>query len=327
VGAQVAVLGLLLLLVPAAVSPASAQQIREVRVQVDNDNFNFWLPPRQRPDFEYTHGAQIAITTAAAPLWGNWLDAERPVCDGSEKAERHCLATTWEFGQRIYTPRANSVELIEGQRPHAGWLYGSVTAVAQGEADRHSLRLEMGMTGPPSLAGAMQTTVHELGGYWKPLGWHNQLPFEPGIIGRYDYARRLAAPEIDGVRAAEVVTRAGVAVGNIITSGGAELNARLGLHVPHSWGFDDTRAASSVSLYLLGGVGAEAFLRNLFLDGSTGRAGPRVEKLPFVQRHHVGLALRIQNVDVAYLVNTRTREYITEPSGHRYSSVVVTLRG
>jgi hypothetical protein len=38
------------------------------------------------------------------------------------------------------------------------------------------------------------------------------------------------------------------------------------------------------------------------------------------------LALRIHDLDAAFLVTTRTREYSTEPGGHRYSSFVVTLR-
>ena len=48
---------------------AIAQQTGAVQVQIDNDGFNFWLRPAQRPDGEYTNGVRLTTELAHAPLW------------------------------------------------------------------------------------------------------------------------------------------------------------------------------------------------------------------------------------------------------------------
>jgi lipid A 3-O-deacylase len=301
---------------------AAAQNFPEVRVQADNDNFSFWLPRKQRGDFEYTHGMRVTIRSNTAAGWGDRFAAGLPVCDAATRLEQRCLLTLWELGQQIYTPRVNSSQVVLGQRPHAGWLYGAMTAVSQQASERHSVRLELGVTGPPSLAGTLQTAVHRWAGYWTPRGWDNQLAFEPGVLVRYGYDRLLLAPQIGGVRVAELTSNVGLSAGNVITGASAGLDARLGFNVPPSWG----GGSETLSLYALAGIRADAYLRNLFLDGNTFQPSHRVEKLPFVERHHVGAGLRIENLDLLLRVQSRGREYRTEPGGHRYTSVEAVFR-
>jgi lipid A 3-O-deacylase len=229
-------------------------------------------------------------------------------------------------GQRIYTPRTNSVAVVEHERPHAGWLYGAATAIAQRAADRHTLRLEVGITGPPSLAEFMQVNVHRLGGYWMPRGWRNQLNFEPGLLVGYGYERVLAAPTAGSVRIAELSSEVAASVGTVITGGSAGLNGRLGLNVPHSWRMEHRVPGPELAAYLTGGVRVEGYLRNLFLDGNTFHDGHQVDKRPVVGRYRFGAAVRVDEIELNFEVVTRTREYHTEPDGHRYSSIGLTYR-
>jgi len=306
-------------------TPASAQQVLEVRAVAENDNFNFWQPIDDRGDWEYTHGAWVSVTTAAAPGWGRWAPRDVPVCDDDARDGSRCLMTAWEVGQRIYTPRVNSAEPVPGQRPHAGWLYGSMTAISQQVDERHALRIEVGVTGPPTLAGPLQRSVHRALGFWEPLGWEHQLPFEPGIAVGYQYGRSLVAAEVAEVRIAEVTTSVGGTVGTVTTAGTAELDARFGFDPPRTW---DVRVLdrSNASAYAIAGFRADAVLRNLFLDGNLFRSSLSVDKLPFVSTHYVGLAVGAGRWDASYRVTTRSREYRTEPAAHRYSTFVVTLR-
>jgi hypothetical protein len=311
-------------LLGAWVPMAAAQTVEEVRVVVDNDNFLFWLPVPDRGDHEYTHGAAIRITTRTAPWWGHRFAPGRRACEEDHGPEP-CLLTVWEVGQQIYTPREDAPWPVPGERPYAGWLYGAATAVVQREVDRHRVRLELGVTGRPSLAETAQRFAHELGGYWEPLGWSNQIPFEPGLLVRYDYARLLAAPRLGGHTVGEVTTLAGATAGNVITAADAGAEARFGLRVPPSWR-DQARPPGESSIFAFASVAGHAYLRNLFLDGSTLRSSPRVDKLPFVTYQRVGVAAHVERVEISFAVTTRSREYRTEPSGHRYSTITATLR-
>jgi lipid A 3-O-deacylase len=307
-----------------AAEPLPAQRVEQISVQADNDAFNLWMPRHNRPDYEYTHGTRINVRTRSAPWWGQRFAAARPLCNRDSGKAELCLATSWELGQMIYTPRVDSERVIEGQRPYAGWLYGAATAHALAERERHSFRLELGVTGPPSFAATLQTAVHRLGGFWEPQGWENQLPFEAGILGRYEYARIWLQPSIGGVRIAELSQQSGLSAGNVITGADTELNARIGFNVPHAWRPGPAR--SPLAVYLSGSVRATGFLRNLFLDGSTFHESPRVDKIPVTAHFVGGLGARVRAASLEYRGIWRTRAYETEPDGHRYSSFVLTIR-
>ena len=51
-----------------AAAPAAAQ-VREVRLVLDNDAYDFWTPKRLRPDHDYTTGVDLRMELAGAPGW------------------------------------------------------------------------------------------------------------------------------------------------------------------------------------------------------------------------------------------------------------------
>src|SRR5258708_4149502 len=81
-----------------------------------------------------------------------------------------------------YTPTRYPVDPGPGQRPYAGWLYGEIqTSTASGGRWR-ALTTDLGVIGPPSLAGWVQNTFHELTGLGPhEPGWRHQLGTQPGI--------------------------------------------------------------------------------------------------------------------------------------------------
>jgi lipid A 3-O-deacylase len=301
---------------------SAAQAVQSVRVAADNDAFNFWLPI-PRPDHDYTHGARVEVELNAAPAWGRLVPSLRP-CTGAEEAATRCLSTRVEVGQKIFTPRVDAPEPLPGERPYAGWLYGSVAASAASATVERTAALELGVTGPPSLGEVVQTTYHDLLGYWKPRGWSGQLAFEPGVVARYSELR-LVEGKLSGVRVATLVPHWGVAVGNVRAGAQIGVRMQLGYRLAHPWRAPGGRRASPVSLYASGGVRGEWIARDLFLDGNTFQEGPRVEKLPLVAESEVGAGLRLGHLRVEYRVVSRGREYRTEPRAHRYGTIAVTV--
>lgn len=289
----------------------------------DNDAFNFWIPV-PRPDHDYTHGMRLVVEADAAPAWGRLAPGLHP-CTGKEGAEERCLATRLEVGQKIYTPRRDAPEPLPGERPYAGWLYANATARVLSRTRERSLGVELGVTGPPSLAEAVQTSFHEAAEYWEPRGWRNQLRFEPGVVVRYGEARLLGEGRVGRVRLATVAPHWGVALGNVLTGAHAGVRARAGYGVPHPWG---PRGAEEppVAVFATGGARGEWVGRNLFLDGNTFGSGPSVRRLSLVGEWEAGAGVRIGGIVAEYRVVTRGREYRTEPRAHRYSTIVLSYR-
>ena len=57
---------------------ASAQSA--VRTRIDNDAFNFWLGPWDRPDEEYSSGVRIAADWAGPAFWSKRFGHDAPGC-------------------------------------------------------------------------------------------------------------------------------------------------------------------------------------------------------------------------------------------------------
>jgi hypothetical protein len=107
------------------------------------------------------------------------------------------------FGQNIYTPQ----DILTGapvktDRPYDGWLYGGMFLQRRGDTSEakipvmESFEVDVGLTGPTSLAGATQVNFH----HWflasdVPRGWHNQLDTEPGLLLEYERLWRLSLNE------------------------------------------------------------------------------------------------------------------------------------
>jgi len=191
---------------------------------------------------------------------------------------------------------------------------------------KRTLELEAGVTGPPSLGEAVQTGLHRAAGYRVLKGWDDQIPFEPGAVVRYTDTRLLVEPRHGGVRLGSLTAGWGAAAGSVRTAAHVGMRAQAGYGVAHPWRLPRERRGPGVAVYATGGVRGEWVARDLFLDGSTFRGGPRVRKLPLVGEAEAGAGLRIRSLAVEYGVTTRGREYRTQPAAHRYSSITVSLQ-
>lgn len=289
-----------ILIAPAILLASSAAA--QVRLTLDNDLFAPHDLGREAPDRDYTAGTRISWTTAGSRWWAKPLG----LVGDSMGARR--LRTTWEIGQEIYTPLTDAPVPLPGERPYAGWLYGSVTAEEVRPGLRRAATLQVGVTGPPSLAEPVQREIHKLGGFEAKLGWAHQLAFEPAVVLRYGESHT-AATDAGGV-ALEAGPEWEAALGNVLTG------ARAGVRARAAW-----RA-----VYLTAAARGEWVGRNLFLDGNTFRDdGPRVEKEPFVAQGELGAGVRFGRVGIEYLATFRGRDYTTQVNPHAWGSIGLVL--
>lgn len=301
----------------AAISQRAASAPHTLTLRIDNDAFDFWMKPWNRPDEEYTSGVHITDDGGDAPRWARAALGGVPGC-AMHVAE--CRAGRIEIGQDIYTPSVavGDPHAAPGARPNAGWLYVSESARHLRLDRSDELTVALGVTGPPSLARQMQRLAHEMAPtYNRPTDWTSQIGFEPGVIVRYLQERRVSTGDAPPI-AVDLLPRIGADLGNVRTDAELGFRARAGWHLPHPWLPSD----GATSFALTVGATGRAVARDLFLDGNTFHASPHVGHEPFVGAGEVGIELRYGAFALGYRAVTETRAYAAAPAWHPWSSLV-----
>ena len=283
-------------------------------LRADNDAFDFWMRPWNRPDEEYTSGVHLAYDGGFAPRWARRLMAQRPACVVNAD---ECQSSRLELGQDIYTAAVNRRHPVAPTtaRPSAGWLYLEQTARALTSNQSDELSLTLGVTGPPSLARFTQQLAHDAAPKFnRPTDWSRQIAFEPGVIARYEQRRLVSL--IPGV--ADVIPTMSASLGNVLTAADAGLHVRTGWHLAHPW----LPERPSTGIFIDAGVSGQAVARNIFLDGNTFTGGPRVGHEPFVGTGELGIGFRFRALSLEYRAVNQTRAYSAGPKWHPWASMV-----
>lgn len=280
---------------------------RTARIESDNDFFDFSLPPRDRPDFDYTQGLRLAWDFRGAPRFAKAL-----VC----RDDGGCRATL-EIGQEMYTSVIGWVPPPPGDRPFAGWLYGKLQLDGGTAGERTSVALTLGVTGPASLAGAVQREFHHLiPGFYEPIGWEYQLPTEPAFALTGSRAWRVA-PGGAPARHVDIIPSIGASMGTLRTGAAAGIRVRAGTSLAHPWLASDRPAFAP---YAFAGVSGEAVIWDMFLDGTVFRDSWSTTHKPFVGQWEYGAGVWIHRFGLEYGAVTRTREFRAAPPRHTYGS-------
>ena len=239
----------------------------------ENDNY---VPARQ--DRHYTNGLYLCygLPRGHQAPWLNWLGNLTPLADRSPDRE-YSIA----IGQNLYTPEAfTSPEAIPGDRPFAGWLYGELSVTTHSPGIEEQLAVNLGVVGPAAQGRRTQELLHDISGDLEPGGWHNQLENEPALLVRYRRSWFTAVVENQPVNM-DLVTRAGLTAGNVVTEAGVGTMLRVGStlferDVPQRLqpGLSGNNARFDIrsgrfDWFLFAGLQGRIIAHNIFLDGNT----------------------------------------------------------
>lgn len=307
--------------VGAAISQSAGSAPRTLTLRIDNDAFDFWMAPWNRPDEDYTSGVHITLDGGDAPRWARAVLSGRSAC---VTGARSCRSGSIEIGQDIYTPSVSvdSTHAAPNSRPSGGWLYLSQTAKALDEARSNELSVSLGVTGPPSLARFTQSLAHRAApAFNRPTDWSRQIGFEPGAIVKFEHRERASIAD-DGQFGLDVVPRVNAEVGNIRTAGEAGVQLRSGWHLSHPW----LPSAEQSEVALFAGAYGQAIARDIFLDGNTFSESAHVGHEPFVGGVEGGVRLRLGALDLSYRAVNETRTWSRGPKWHPWASMVAGWR-
>ncbi len=288
-------------------------------------------------DRDYTNGIRFDYITPRndLPLAGRVLKRGLEWLPGDDAA----WYMTYAIGQNIYTPTDISLRTPPaGERPYAGFLYGSVGIAADSGSTLDVLALEFGMVGPSSLAEPTQKLVHEVLGVQDPKGWNNQLDDE--FAFRFVYERKYKFTgdlliEPIGL-AIDFAPHYNVSLGTVDTSAGIGGTLRLGRDLTEDYGPPRIRPAVSspgffregdgFNWYLFVGAEGRVVARNLFIEGNTWGGEKGVDPTRFVGDLQAGAAVQVDGVEVAYTHVIRSPEYEGQDGLSQFGSVNVRFK-
>jgi lipid A 3-O-deacylase len=284
-------------------------------------------------DSDYTNGIRFAWISAEEnmPSWSQTIVNALPLAGDGHK--RISVAA----GQSMFAPEDLSRrDVVVGDQPYAGWLYGSVGMVSDTGKTLDNVMLTLGVVGPLSFAEPSQKFVHRVVDSPKPNGWNHQLKNEPGIVLTYERKWR-SIYEISPLGlSADVTPHAGVNLGNINTDATVGATFRLGYDLPADYGPPRIRPSlpgsdffvpsENLSGYLFTTIGERAVARNIFLDGNTFADSPSVDKKHFVTTLQVGAAVTYGETRLSYTQVFMTKEYDTQRHPSTFGALTLSQR-
>ena len=299
-------------------------------IQLENDLWG------RSDDRFYTHGTKLSYV--AAESTPEFLQKLPNLVPFYRKGDVQIFGL--EIAQTIFTPEdIEHPNLIEDDRPYAGWLYVNLGIgdrfEDKGDRDRANfVGLTLGIVGPSSLAEQMQKEVHRLFDADDPNGWDNQLEDEIGInLGFLRKSRRIF--NFDEPRQYELGGHSGFVIGNVYTYAAVGFMARYGTHLKADLGppsiapgFSGVPAFNpnrEEHWYLFGGLEFRAMARNIFLDGNTIVDSHSVEKEDFVGDLQFGFAYHFNDMRLSFVQMFRTREFEGQSEPVQYGAINLTV--
>jgi hypothetical protein len=277
---------------PPAPAPADNTHL-VVGVYVDNDSPRF--SPFNDTDRWYTSGVGLSVS------WP--LDAQTTVPFLPFDAEFQRRALGVMIAQQIFTPEVISTRIPDpDDRPYAGYLYAGLFYQRANEHTLDHVQLDLGMTGPPSLAEDAQKMVHDIFDGEDPKGWDSQIDGEATVQLTLRRKWR-AGVDLGGSWGLQAIPDAALVLGTVKRHLEGNLTARIGFRLPDDFGvgrIDDPTAAATadraaqekgLSAYGFARAGGRVVEHNTFVEGSEFHGGPGVDEEPLVGELQFGVAL------------------------------------
>ena len=245
------------------------------------------------------------------------------------------------LGQQIYTPSdIQTTTLLEQERPYAGFLYGGLALHSKTDVILDTLEIVLGVVGPAAKAELAQNTVHDFRNIPTAKGWDNQIHNEPAVRFSWQRKWRMHSMALWNILDYDLISHAGLALGNVRTSGNAGGEIRFGYNIQQDFGSDVIRPGAGVSapvytgskqdktawgIHLFASSQVEGVIHDIFLDGNTWKNSHNVDKKKLVADLSLGLAFNLDMFKLTYRHLFRTKQFDNQRQGHIIGSMTLTL--
>lgn len=284
-------------------------------------------------DSDYSDGSRLSVLLHRPDAENEWLNI--PFIEELDRTHFISFSLT----QQMFTPSdLNESELIEDDRPYAGWLYVEMGLHASSARHLDSLSLQLGIVGPASGMEHLQHYIHEKLGSEIAQGWDNQLSNEVGLQLNYQHKWRYVPEPIRGVESS-IIPYVGGEFGNIAINANAGVQLRFGWNIPEDFGSSSideggengipirtkclVETSKPWSLNFQVATGGMLVARDIFLDGNTFTQSHSVEKEYARIYGSFGISGRYKNFSLDYFQTYHSRQFENGKSVHSIGSVII----
>jgi hypothetical protein len=281
-----------------------------------------------RTDRAYTYGADISVLFKRES--DSWLHI--PFTD--YKGKDHYIS--FSYAHQIYTPEDLTREdVIEDDRPYAGYMYLQSGIYQAGDDNLKSLIFQVGLVGPSTHMESVQEMIHSLIGSDDPQGWDNQLGDELILQINYSDKYYFKMDDIFGLEA-NLVPEWGFDLGNASTKLYTAVLYRFGWDIAKDYGSYaiDNTSYSKIPLrsdasyperwsfaFNLSAKG-NLIARNIFLDGNTIRESHSVDKNYATLNIGYGISASYGHFSIDYLRTHTSKEFKDQEDLNSYGSLL-----
>lgn len=287
--------------------------------ELETLNYSMENDANVHTDIGYTHGARISTLFYRGDTEKSFLNIPFTSSQNTNNF------ISFAYANQMFTPYdLEETELIEDDRPYAGFSYIEIGLHQTTDTFSDSLTLQTGIVGSSSGMENLQSSFHIILDARDSAGWHNQLKNEFILQLNYMHKWRLEYSKIydfDSV----LVPYAGANLGNASIKASAGALYRVGYNIPKDFGINSMNEGSfsslpthskaivndpsKWSLYLNLAAGSNIIVRDIFLDGNTFKSSHSVEKNNFTAYASLGVTARYKSFSIDYLHNYYTKEY------------------
>lgn len=220
------------------------------------------------------------------------------------QADKGHYSLSYGIVQAIFTPSVLEEEaLISDDRPYAGVLIWQVK-LRQFEDDiASSLKLDLGVVGPASLAEQTQSIIHGVIAAKEPQGWDNQLENEPVFRVESEYLYRFAQLDLSDQIATDISLYSQAGIGNLRSDAGFGLTFRVGSGLDETYVCINPTASHSANpysymsdtgfnwMFYMSAYGSYV-LNDITIDGNTFKDSHSVDLIHEQGQLNIGFAMR-----------------------------------
>ena len=243
-------------------------------------------------------------------------------------------AISISLGQNILTPdNIKRSDLIEDDRPYAGFLYLGIGIHSRSKTRLDTLELDLGIVGSYSYAEQVQKFIHEISNSTEPKGWHHQLKDEFALQAIYERKWKLFQTESSNGLEFDMIPHLGGGLGNVYIYANTGAQVRFGWNLPDDFGTCLIRPGGNCNvgfwsqgpfgIYAFAAVDGKAVLRDIFLDGNTIRDSHSVDKNALIADILVGIGLRAGRFNLNYSYVFWTKRFDTESKGQIFGAIKI----
>jgi len=228
-----------------------------------------------------------------------------------------------------------ATQLLEDDRPYAGYLYLATGFTTQNKDETESWRISFGLVGPGARAEVIQNNLHRAIGSDEAMGWDHQLKNEFVASLAYEkkwlglYRAKPFKLEFD------LLPHASASLGTPLTYFGAGGMIRIGRGLDHDYGPPRIRPSlpvsqyyerkGGVSWYFFAGIDGRFIAHNLFLDGNNFENSHSVDREDFVADLQAGFVWNNSKFRLAYSWIYRSREFVQQQERDIFGSVSISV--